>query len=138
MDFIPKSSYIDTGIWKIRLRNRSANQGKFNLWLPGGNVLNSGTGFYMPTPEFTLTIPSTARKVISVGAYDSRYLTYSDFSGRGLEGMRWNQKPDLVAPGVDILAARPGNGYGSVTGTSFATPFVAGSAALLMEWGIVK
>ena len=46
-------------------------------------------------------------------------------------------KPDITAPGVGIVAAQPGGGYGSRTGTSFAAPFVTGAAALLMQWGIV-
>ena len=138
MDFIPEDTYVDEGVWQILLEARSTDESRYDLWLPGGGVLNPGTGFYQPSPDFTLTIPSTARKVISVGAYDSRYLQYADFSGRGEIFQGWNMKPDLAAPGVDIPAPRPGGGYGLVTGTSFAAPFVTGSAALLMEWGIVR
>ena len=46
--------------------------------------------------------------------------------------------PEGIAPGVDVVSAKAGGGYGQFTGTSFATPFVTGGAALLMEWGIVK
>ena len=49
-----------------------------------------------------------------------------------------NTKPDLAAPGVNIVTARAGGGHGAYTGTSFAVPLVTGAAALLMEWGIVR
>lgn len=47
-------------------------------------------------------------------------------------------KPDIVAPGADINTIGPGNIFVQVSGTSFAAPFVTGSAALLMEWGIAR
>ena len=136
-DFIPAGTYLTSGIWKIHLYGRRIKEGTYNLWLPGGNVLNPVTGFYRPIAAETLTIPSTAAKVITVGAYDSRLNAYADFSGRGGERLFY-PKPDLVAPGVAITAPVPGGSYTSVTGTSFAAPFVTGSAALMMEWGIVR
>lgn len=136
-DFIPTGTYLTSGIWKIHLYGRRIKEGTYNLWLPGGNVLNPVTGFYRPVATETLTIPSTAAKVITVGAYDSRLNAYADFSGRGGAGLPY-PKPDLVAPGVAITAPTPEGNYASVTGTSFSTPFVTGSAALLMEWGIVR
>lgn len=108
------------------------------MWLPGGKTVGEATRFYRPTPETTLTIPSTALSAISVAAYDSRRQSYADFSGRGYTRLPVQIKPDLAAPGVDIRAPRPGGGYQTATGTSFATPFVSGAAALLMEWGIVR
>ena len=105
--------------------------------MPGSISLNSMSRFYYPDGDTTLTIPSTARSHF-VGAYNHHNNNYATFSGRGPTRLNQSIKPDLAAPGVDIMSTAAGGGYGRVTGTSFATPFVTGAAALLMEWGIVK
>lgn len=137
LDFIPRGQYVESGIWKIRLTPSKIVMGQYDLWLPAAGVLNRETRFLEASPDTTLTIPSTARRVISVAAYDDAYFTYADFSGRGYTRLNHQIKPDLAAPGVNIITAAAGGGYEAVTGTSFATPFVTGSAALMMQWGIV-
>lgn len=138
LEMIPNASekYIRSGIWKIVMEPVHIVVGDFNMWMPTGSEGGRDTGFLVSTAEKTLTIPSTAAKVISVGAYDSRTDRLAPFSGRG--SADGTQKPDLVAPGVDINSAAVGGGYTLRSGTSMATPFVAGSAALMMQWGIVK
>ena len=108
------------------------------MWMPSSAIRNEATAFLLPTPDTTLTIPSTAFRAITVGAYDASQNTYAPFSGRGFT---WNNqfiKPDLVAPGVNIVSCAPGGGYEQRSGTSMATPFVTGSASLLMQWGIIE
>ena len=136
--FIPmEGEYIESGQWELQISPVDIRNGEYQMWLPVSAGSNQETRFLEPDKVFTLTIPSTARNVISVGAYDARYQTYADFSGRGDQKFCVN-KPDLVAPGVGILAAAVGGGESVLSGTSMATPFVAGSAALLMEWGIIR
>lgn len=137
-DFIPVRDYIDSGVWEVRLVPQRIVQGRYDMWLPSGGVLNSGTGFLYPTEETTLTIPSTAARVITVGAYDALFDQPASFSGRGYTRETNQVKPDLAAPGVEITSCAPGGGYVARTGTSMATPFVSGGAALLMQWGIVN
>lgn len=145
-EFIPQQNYVNSGVWTFLLEPEKVIEGNYYFYLPSSVALNSGTRFFSPTPEVTFTIPSTAGKVITVGAYNSSFDSYADFSGRGyrlenrLEGVLVSEgvKPDLVAPGVDIAISDGRGGTQLVTGTSFATPFVTGAAALMMEWGIVK
>lgn len=135
IDFLPIGDFLDSGIWKIRLVPERIVQGNFDMWMPSAAVLNAGTGFVEPVEETTLTIPSASDRVLSVGAYDSRTDAYAEFSGRGYTRELREVKPDLVAPGVQILTTAPGGGYQRMTGTSFAAPFATGAAALLMQYG---
>ncbi len=128
---------IQSGIWKISLTPKRIVNGRFNIWLPSGSSINTETGFLIPTVENTLTIPSTAAKPITVGAYDSNTGSFASFSGQGAPyGIA--KKPDIAAPGVNIISCSPGGGYTAKSGTSMACPFVTGSAALLMQYGIVQ
>lgn len=149
LDFLPmqternNGSYVNRGVWSFLLEPVRIVTGDYSFYLPSQTAVGTETRFYRPTPDVTLTIPSTAAKVITVGAYDAAYDAYADFSGRGYvfaaragERLGSSQnKPDLVAPGVGIVTAMAGGGYRAVTGTSFAVPFVTAASALLMEWG---
>lgn len=141
ISFLPMGSYVDSGVWRIRLTPGRIVDGSYQMWLPAQSALNVGTAFLEPDSSSTATIPSTAGRVITVGAYDELTFAYADFSGRGADGRYEGSgvpKPDLAAPGVRVQAPAAAGGYGAFTGTSFAAPFVTGSAALLMEWGIVQ
>jgi minor extracellular serine protease Vpr len=137
-EFVPAGGYVTPGVWRIVLTPVRIVDGRYDLWLQESATLNEDTRFFSPSEETTLTVPSAAGKVITVGAYNSRTDAYADFSGRGYTRTNDNIKPDIVAPGVNIVSTAVNGGYTVRSGTSMAVPFVSGSAALLMQWGIVK
>lgn len=105
---------------------------------------NSGPGSDDPAND--VSTPADVPGAIAVGAVDDN-LRVADFSSRGsngrcdrtpvvggLQGRCYpNQKPELVAPGVDILSAWTEDVYVRAGGTSQATPFVTAAVALILE-----
>ena len=134
----PKEVYVESGIWIIEITPQNITNGRYDIWLGSLANINEATGFIQPDVYGTLTIPSTAYRAITVGAYDGKNDSLATFSGRGFYNYDYINKPDIVAPGVDITSTANGGGYESRSGTSMATPVVTGSAALMLEWGIVR
>lgn len=136
--FLLNFTNIRAGIWKLQLKGEYISNGRYDIWLPPSILLPKGTKFLTPSTYNTLTIPSTARKVISVGYYNSIKNSLLSVCGKGFNA---NQliKPDIVADGISILTTSgDDNKIVSSSGSSVAAAIVTGAICLLAQWHYIK
>ncbi|WP_105615052.1 S8 family peptidase [Vallitalea okinawensis] len=125
------------GLWTIVIHGDIVINGEFDIWLPVKGFIDDLTVFMQPNPNTTIVNPGTNVGTITVGAYNVAANSIYLPSSRGYT--KDNRiKPDIVAPGVNVIGPYPNNVYGLYSGTSVSAAITAGASALLLEWGIVK
>lgn len=125
------------GIWRFKVYGEIQVDSSFNIWLPMEGFISNNTFFIRSDPFTTILNLGNGRYPITVTAYndadDSLYQNASrGFTRTGVI------KPEIAAPGVNIVAPSINNSFVEVTGTSAAAAHTAGVAALLFEWAIVR
>lgn len=126
-----------SGIWRILIRNSLDIRETFHIWLPVRGFISDETYFLRPDPDTTITDPGNARYPITVTAYDHTKNSIYIHASRGYS-LSGRIKPDLAAPGVNILGASvSGRRLTRMSGTSVSAAHLAGAAAILLNWGIL-
>lgn len=129
-------SKIAQGEWRLEAVGRRivSTNAKVHIWAE--RVRDRSIRFHNPDRNMTLSVPGTARSVVTVGACNSEFpMRLLDASSLGLT-RDLRPKPELCAPGEDIVAARAAGGVEDAvrkSGTSMAAPHVAGAVALVFS-----
>lgn len=127
-----------SGIWRILIRNSLDIRETFHLWLPVRGFITDETYFLRPDPDTIITDPGNARYPITVTAYDHTKNSIYIHASRGYS-LSGRIKPDLAAPGVNILGASvSGRRLTRMSGTSVSAAHLAGAAAILLNWGVLN
>jgi subtilisin family serine protease len=125
------------GIWTFQVRNLDQSSSGFNVWLPSGDLISDETFFLEPDSNTTITSPGNAVDPLTVTAYDPESGGIAIFSSRGYT-RRGVVKPELAAPGVNLVCPSFNNSYVTVSGTGAATAHTVGIIAMILEWAIVN
>lgn len=134
---LSQTAPLQTGIWSLRIFGKSLSSSDcfVNLWLERDD--SRPTSFVNGQQLMTLSIPGTARTVVTVSACESNdpvVMVNSSSMGRTRDG---RPKPDICAPGLKIAAAHSNQADTRAlipkTGTSMAAPHVTGAAALALS-----
>ena len=125
------------GIWRFNVYERGGLNLGFNIWLPMEGFISDDTYFIRSDPFITILTLGNSINPLVVTAYndgdDSLYLN----SSRGFTRID-RIKPEVAAPGVNVIGPTLGGGFAPYTGTSVAAAHTTGIAALIYEWAIVR
>jgi subtilisin family serine protease len=125
------------GIWRFNVYERGGLNMGFNIWLPMEGFISDDTYFIRSDPYTTILTLGNAINPLTVTAYndadDSLYLN----SSRGYTRIN-RVKPEVAAPGVNVIGPTLDGSFTSFTGTSVSAAHATGVAALIYEWGIVR
>lgn len=125
------------GIWRIRIYGTGNLSMSYHIWLPIKEFLDSDTFFVKPDQYTTITSPGNSFYPITVTAYSHTNNSLYTYASRGYTALDL-VKPDIAAPGVNIICPTLNNQFTRSTGSSIAAAQVAGVSALLLEWGILR
>jgi len=125
------------GIWRIRIIGNLIVDGKFNIWIPQEGLTVGDTHFSPSDPYGTVTSPGNSTFIITAAAYNQNNNNIVDFSGMSFS-TGYPLVIDVAAGGVNALTIAPNNETAIVSGTSVSAAMVAGSCAMLLQWGIIE
>lgn len=125
------------GLWVIRVYPENIINGSYNMWLPMAQLTDGKVYFLRSNPEITLTSPSNAKQVITVGGYNAVNQSMFADSGRGYT-ISGEIKPDFAAPAVNVYGPGLRGDYIRFTGTSAAAAVTTGAVAQIMQWALVE
>ena len=124
---------IKPGIWTLRIVSEFIVSGVYDVYLPNKNLISKDTRFIDPSSSATVTLFAMVDNVITVGGYDDKTDSIWIGSSKGPIRQR-SVKPDIVAPGVDIIGTYKDSSYNTATGTGVSSSIISGVIALIMEY----
>lgn len=124
---------IKPGIWTLRLIPEFIIEGNYDVYLPNKNIISDETRFSDPASEATITMYAASENVITIGTYNDK--TDSIWIGSSKGPVKLSLiKPDIVAPGVDIISTYINSSYNTSIGTGVSSSIVSGVLAIIFEY----
>lgn len=124
---------IKPGIWTLRLIPEFILNGSYDVYLPNKNLISNQTRFSDPASTSTITMYAATEKVITIGAYNDKTDSIWIGSSKGPVKQK-GIKPDIVAPGIDIISPYIDGEYNTSTGTGVSSSIVSGVIALIIQY----
>ena len=124
---------IKPGIWILRLLPEFIINGEYDIYLPNKNLMSENTRFLDPNSFSTITLYASTENMITIGAYDEKTNSMWIGSSKG-PIKRKRIKPDIAAPGVDIIGPFIDKSYNTATGTGVSSSIVCGVLAIMLDY----